>query len=118
MARSIGRAMNRVDGVLKVTGRARYTTDHALPNLAHAVLITSTIAKGRIPSIDTRAAERLPGVLAVLTHQNAPKLSAKANDQGAAGPAGRVLQVLQDGQVRYANQPVAVVVGITLEVAQ
>src|SRR5438445_11225616 len=117
MADSIGQPLNRVDGRLKVTGRARYTTEHPVPDLAHAVLVMSTIARGRITSIETRAASRVPGVLLVMTRENAPKL-AKAGQSARPNPAARTLQLLQDDVVRYANQPIAVVVGDTLEVAQ
>ena len=55
---SVGQPLERVDGRAKVTGRARYTTEHALPNVTHAALVTSTIPKGRVTSIDTGAAER------------------------------------------------------------
>ena len=109
--KTIGDPIDRVDGRLKVTGRARYTTDHAIPNVAHGVLVTSTIAKGRLAGIDTSAAERVPGVLAVLTHANAPRLS-----QGGGGQS-RALTLLQDDRVRYANEPIAVVVAETLEAA-
>lgn len=59
-----GKPVDRVDGRLKVTGGARYSAEVSTANIAHAVLIQSTIARGSIRSIDTRAAERAPGVLA------------------------------------------------------
>jgi CO/xanthine dehydrogenase Mo-binding subunit len=70
MPASIGQPLDRVDGKLKVTGKATYTADQNIPNVTHAVLLTSTIAKGRISSIDTSASQRVPGVLAVITHKN------------------------------------------------
>ncbi|QKG51291.1 hypothetical protein [Hymenobacter sp. BRD67] len=70
----IGSSMSRVDGHLKVTGGARYSAEYELPGMTYGVLVGSTIAKGRITSLDTKAAERAPGVLAVLTHLNAPKV--------------------------------------------
>ena len=73
-AASVGTPMDRVDGRLKVTGGARYAAEYAVPNIVHAVLVTSTIAKGRIRAMDTSAAERAPGVIKVLTPFNAPKL--------------------------------------------
>ena len=71
---SVGQPLDRVDGRAKVTGGARYTTEHPLTNVAHAALVMSTIARGRIASVDTRPAESVRGVLAVLTHVNAPRL--------------------------------------------
>jgi xanthine dehydrogenase YagR molybdenum-binding subunit len=112
MTAIVGRPIDRVDGRLKLTGAARYTADHLLPGLAHAVLVTSTIAKGRIVEMDTRAARRVPGVLAILTHEKAPKLAAKSKM-----PETPTLQLLQDDAVRYANQPIAVVVAESLEAA-
>ena len=110
---SLGEPLERVDGRDKVTGRARYTTEHALPNVAHAALVTSTIAKGRVAAIDTAAGERVRGVLAVMTHTNAPRLPATTG----SGPSDRVLHLLQDDVVHCANQPIAVVVAETLEAA-
>ncbi len=78
MARYIGKEMSRVDGVAKVTGRAKYAAEFRAPNLAYSFLVTGTVAKGRISAIDTREAERAPGVIRVFTHLNAPKLGPKA----------------------------------------
>ena len=110
----IGQPLDRIDGRLKVTGRAPYAYEHNVPNAAYAALVMSTIAKGRILSMDISGAQAFPGVLAVLTHDNAPKL-ASLTSQPQSGPVGRVLQVLQDDVVRYANQPIGLVVADTLE---
>ena len=115
---SIGQPIDRVDGRLKVTGKATYTADHPIPDVAYAVLVTSKIAKGTIASIDTRAAERVPGVLAVLTHKNQIKLAKDPSQVDAGSPADRALQVLQDNRVRYGNQPIGVVVANTFEAAR
>jgi len=72
---AIGKPVERVDGRLKVTGGARYAAEFKAANLAHGVLVMSTIASGRIRSIDTKAALSAPGVLAVITHENAPRLN-------------------------------------------
>ena len=113
----IGQPLNRIDGRLKVTGRAPYAYEHKIPNVATAVLVTSSIAKGRIVWFDTAAAEKMPGVLLVMTHVNAPKLESMKH-QPSAPPAGRIVQVFQDNVVRYANQPIAVVVAETFEQAE
>jgi len=84
---SVGQPLDRVDGRLKVTGGARYAAEYAVPNVAHAVMVTSTIAKGRIRSMDTSAAEKVTGVIKILTPFNAPKLPG-APVPGPHGAAG------------------------------
>lgn len=114
----IGKPLNRIDGRLKVTGRAPYAYEHNVPNVAYGVLVMSTIPKGRIASIDTRAAEKSRGVSLVMTHLNAPKIPQLVSENKgpeAGRPASRVVSVLQDDIVRYANQPIGVVVAETLE---
>ena len=69
----LGPARNRVDGGAKVTGAAKYAVEFELPNCAYGWTVESNIAKGKILSIDTKSAQTAPGVLAVLTHLNAPK---------------------------------------------
>ena len=69
-----GKPMDRVDGRQKVAGTAQYSAEYPQKNLAYAVLIDSKIARGSIKSMDLSAAEKAPGVLAILTHANAPKL--------------------------------------------
>jgi len=113
----VGQPVDRVDGLAKVTGTALYTAEHGLPGLTHAVLVTSTIASGRIVTIHTAQAEKMRGVLLVMTHLNAPRLAEKGQ-AGVVPPAGRILNLLQDGQVLYNNQPVALVVADSLEHAQ
>jgi xanthine dehydrogenase YagR molybdenum-binding subunit len=73
---AIGQPISRIDGRLKVTGGARYTADIAPETIVHAAIVYSTIANGRIVSIDTAAAESAPGVLAVLTHKNMQRMKA------------------------------------------
>src|SRR5438105_2530639 len=99
----VGQGIERVDAPLKVTGKADYAAEIAVANVAHAVMVTSTIARGKIAEIDTRAAAQVPGVLAVLTHLNAPKLPKTKK----ASPQDRVLQILQDDEVHYNDQPIA-----------
>ncbi|BAN24974.1 xanthine dehydrogenase family protein molybdopterin-binding subunit [Caballeronia insecticola] len=113
----IGKPLDRTDGVLKVTGQARYSADNADAKLAHAVLVTSTVAHGRIASIDTSRAQAMPGVLLVMTYQNAMRLPNNGVPD-AQPPAVRKLTLLQTNEVRYSNEPVAVVVADSLEHAQ
>ena len=110
----IGQPLDRTDGVLKVTGRAQYAAEFPAGRLAHAVLVTSTIACGSVASIDSSRAQNLPGVLYVMTSQNAPRLPGNGQPK-VSPPALRRLSLLQDNEVHYDNEPVAVVVADTLE---
>ncbi|NUY01214.1 xanthine dehydrogenase family protein molybdopterin-binding subunit [Paraburkholderia youngii] len=110
----IGQPLDRVDGLLKVTGDARYAAEFPGARLGHGVLVTSTIPAGTISSIDASRAEAVPGVLLVMTYQNAPRLP-NGGKSAFSPPAGRHLSLLQDNQVHYSNEPVAVVVADTLE---
>ena len=103
----LGESLSRVDGRLKVTGAAKYSAEFEIPQLAYAVMVQSTIPSGKILRMDTSAAERIPGVVAVLRPGNAPKLPG----------AERRVSVLQDDLVHYDNQPIALVVAETLEQA-
>jgi xanthine dehydrogenase YagR molybdenum-binding subunit len=117
-AESIGEPLDRVDGRLKVTGGALYALEQRVEHPAHAVILTSTIAKGRVKSVDTAAAAKAPGVLAVLTPENAPRLPGAQQGGGGGGrPAMRVPTLLQDDLVHYNGQPIGVVVANTLEQA-
>jgi xanthine dehydrogenase YagR molybdenum-binding subunit len=113
----IGQPVSRVDGRQKVTGTATYAAEFEVPNLAHAAVARSTIASGRITAIDTVEAERAAGVLAVLTHRNAPRLPYNPH-KGLPDPVvGERLHVLQDDRVNHQGQPIALVVAETLEQA-
>ena len=109
----IGTPLDRIDGPAKVTGTARYSAEFVLPGLVHAVMVTSTVGKGRIASIDTRSALAEQGVITVLTHRNAPH----AKQAKSGGGVDRYLPVLQDDLVRYDRQPVALVIAETFEAA-
>jgi xanthine dehydrogenase YagR molybdenum-binding subunit len=108
-----GKPLDRVDGRQKVTGTAQYSAEYPQQNLAYAVLIDSKIARGSIKSIDTSAAEKVPGVLAVLTHINAPKL--KAIPLFTAGGAAENRTPLSDGNIYHTGQYIGVVVADTFE---
>ena len=116
----VGDRMNRVDGRAKVTGAATYSAEYQLPNLVYAFLITSSIAKGHIQSIDAKSAERAPGVLAVISHLNAIKVPGNADNEHPTEPstAGQPLRVFYDNKVYSNGQPIAMVVADTLERAQ
>ncbi|MBV9268267.1 MAG: xanthine dehydrogenase family protein molybdopterin-binding subunit, partial [Acidobacteriaceae bacterium] len=112
MADRFGEPMDRVDGRAKVTGAAKYAYEQDVPGAAYAMLVTSSVAKGRVASIDSREAGRSPRVLMVLTHENSLKQAGlvRKNDKGSPGEA---LQVLQDDVIHFAGQPIAVVVAET-----
>jgi xanthine dehydrogenase YagR molybdenum-binding subunit len=111
----IGAGVDRVDGPLKVTGGARYAAEFFPPNVAYAVMVQSAVPCGRI-RIDAGDALRMPGVLYVLTHRNAPALPEKGR-AAVNPPAGRVLSLLQGDEIHYNGEPIAVVVAETLEIA-
>ena len=107
----VGEPLDRVDGRLKVTGGARYAFEFARgPATTYGYVVQASIGKGRIRSIDTRAAERMPGVVLVLTHLNAP-------GQGT-GNHHEAHPVLVGAEVAYFGQPVAFVVAETFEQAR
>jgi xanthine dehydrogenase YagR molybdenum-binding subunit len=112
---AIGKPLSRIDGRLKVTGGARYTADIALAGAAHAAIVHSTIASGRIVSIDTSAAERALGVLVVLTHHNMPRMNLVTWSH--LRPQGQTYLPLQDDMIHYAGQPIALVVAATRDQA-
>jgi len=117
----IGPARNRVDGRLKVTGAAKYSVEFEVPKCAHGWPVESNIAKGKVVSIDAKAAEAVPGVLKVLTHQNAPKPkepAAKEDRASSHGIRNEERLPLSDDQVHYAGQYVALVVAETIEQAR
>ncbi len=108
--RIVGKPMNRVDGRLKVTGGALYSAEIPVANVVYGVTIQSTIAKGQITQIDTSVAERAAGVIAIITHLNAPKLYGQK-----AGGGDKNLLLLQDNIVHYSGQHIGVVVADTFE---
>ncbi|WP_431878650.1 xanthine dehydrogenase family protein molybdopterin-binding subunit [Amycolatopsis sacchari] len=117
--RLLGTSVSRLDGSLKVRGEARFAAEFRFDGMVYAALVFSTIAKGRIVELDTAAAERAPGVVLVMTHRNAPELRALPLwwTEGRS-VAGDDLPVLQDDQVHYNGQAIAVVLAETLEQAE
>jgi xanthine dehydrogenase YagR molybdenum-binding subunit len=115
----IGASISRVDGPLKVTGAAKYAGEFAAPNLTYGYVVESTIAVGRIKSIDTKAALAVDGVLEVFTHENRPRTAwfdKKWKDDDAL--PGSPFRPLYDDKVVYNSQPVALVVAETFEAAR
>ncbi len=107
--RAIGEPLNRIDGPKKVTGTARYAFEQHLDKMTYAFPVQSTIARGSIESVDISAAQAVPGVISVLSHENAPRLKPQNNAE---------LEVLQSNLVAYRGQFVALVVAETLEAAR
>jgi xanthine dehydrogenase YagR molybdenum-binding subunit len=112
---SIGQPLTRRDGLLKVTGRARYAADNNLPGMLYAVCATSTIARGRVSALDVAAAKAHPGVVEVMTPANRPAVAHDPDEKSIMFDFK--LDLLQSDRVRYANQPIAVVIAETLEAA-
>lgn len=108
--KAIGEAINRIEGVLKVTGRANFSLDFPVQNAAYGYLIKSEIASGKILSIDTKAAEKAEGVVGVITHENALKLTLSRGLRGGA--------ILQDPDIEYYGENIGVVVAETFEQAR
>jgi xanthine dehydrogenase YagR molybdenum-binding subunit len=111
----VGKPLPRVDGPLKVEGRATFAAEVQAPNLTYAALHYSSIARGRISSIDLAAARAASGVIHIMTHENAPRL--KVPLLFPKGAAGSTLPVMQDPEIHWNGQPVAIVVAETQEQA-
>jgi xanthine dehydrogenase YagR molybdenum-binding subunit len=116
----IGQPISRVDGPAKVTGQAIYAAEFHLRNLAHASLVQSTIPSGRIATIDASEAERAPGVLAVISHENADPLPyLPFNQRPLVDPkSGEQLRVFQGPEILFVGQPIAAVIAETPEQAR
>ena len=114
MARYLGKETTRVDGIAKVTGKAKYTAEFQVPHVAYGFIVQSTVTKGRITAIDTREAEQAAGVVRVFTHFNAGRLG-KAP---AADAPPQWAWPLQSDRVFFNGQPIALVVAETYEQAR
>ncbi len=112
----IGEPISRLDGMLKVTGQARFVAEVPMDGLLYGALVHSTIPRGRIAMLDTTAAEAAPGIVLVMTHRNAPRLNRpKAFLEG--GATGSNLPIMQDDTIHWNGQAVALVLGETQEQA-
>src|ERR1700676_1323655 len=111
--------MSRVDGRAKVTGTAKYAAEYNVPGLAHGVVVSAAIAKGRIKRIHAAEALAVDGVLDVFTHEHRPKLASsdeKYTDEIA--PPGSPFRPLYDDRVLFNGQPVALVVAEDFETSR
>ncbi len=112
---SIGQPFTRRDGILKVTGKARFAADNHPPGMLHAVVAISGIARGRVSSLNVAAAKAHKGVVEVMTPANRPTLAQDPDEK--SHPFMFRLDLLQNDRVRYANQAIAVVIAESLEAA-
>ena len=112
---AVGTSHVRLEGLEKVTGAAKYAADVPIDGLAHGWLVLSTIARGRITSLDTETVLAMPGVLGIVHHGNAPRLNP---DAGIFGVGDGTLQLLQDDRVPHVGRPVALVVAKSIEQAR
>ncbi|MFE4251664.1 xanthine dehydrogenase family protein molybdopterin-binding subunit [Streptomyces sp. NPDC056910] len=113
---TVGASYTRVEGMEKVTGAARYAGDVPAAELAHGWLVLSTVARGRIRSIESDPVRAMPGVLAVLHHGNAPRVD--GNYVGMLGRPDPIVEVFQHDRVPFVGWPVALVVAETTEQAR
>lgn len=115
---ALGPAISRVDGPLKVEGRARFAAEYPYENICFAALVFSTIARGRITKLDTVEAEKAAGVVLVMTYHNAPRMKAPSLMMSSPSAAGASdLPVMQNDEIHWNGQAVAVVLGETQEEA-
>ncbi|MEM8513617.1 xanthine dehydrogenase YagR molybdenum-binding subunit [Massilia sp. MP_M2] len=114
-----GMPVSRIDGRAKVTGEAQYAAEYFAPDLAYGVVVSGTVAKGRITGIDTANALAVAGVLSVMTHENRPKMrSFDLAWKDMTAPAGSPFRPLFSDQIFYSGQPVALVLAETFEAAR
>lgn len=107
----VGTARSRIDGPAKVTGAARYAAEFGAPDLAHGIVLSSAIARGRIKSINIAAALAVPGVIQVFTHENRRSTAwLDYNYQDEVAPPGSPFRPLYDDKISYSGQPIALVV--------
>ena len=114
----VGEPISRVDGRAKVTGLARYAAEPIVANLVYGSVVSSTIAKGKIRTIDTTEARAVPGVLEVLTHENSPLPASKRTFVDEAGSPGETFIPFRHNAIKFNQQPVALVLADTFEAAR
>ncbi len=115
----IGASLSRIDGPLKVTGRARYAAEYPVEHLLHGVVVSSGIARGRIAAIDTSKAFAVPGVIEIITHENRPHLAwLDRNYNDDVAPPGSPFRALYDEKIHFSEQPIALVIAESLDIAR
>src|SRR5438067_891005 len=114
----IGRSTPRVDGAMKVSGQAQYTSDFQFSGTLYAVPVEATIASGKVRKLDTAAAEKMPGVRAVIHRQNIGKIFRSTLGQGMEGICEERRPPFEDDVVRYYGQYVALAVADTFQTAK
>src|SRR5947209_2253956 len=114
----VGRSTPRVDGPLKVSGKAQYASDFHFPGLLYAVPVEATIANGRVVKLDTSAAEKMPGVRAIFHRQNIGKIFRSVQGPGMEGISDERRPPFEEDVVRYYGQYVALAVADTFEAAK
>src|SRR5712671_6643122 len=114
----VGRGQPRVDGPVKVSGKAQYTSDFHFPGLLYAVPVEATIANGKVVKLDTAAAEKMPGVRAIFHRENIGKIFRSVPGQGFEGVCDERRPPFEDDIVRYYGQYVALAVAETFEAAK
>src|SRR5207248_8922864 len=114
---TIRQPLTRVEGKLKVTGAATYSAEVARPRLAYGTLIQHAIANGRVSRIDLSAAQTVPGVIGILTRENAPRFKPYPDDLTKKGAPGESRVPLEDDQVHWVGQHLGVVVAESFEQA-
>lgn len=116
---SVGQSISRLEGHLKVTGKAKYAAEYDAPDLLYGYIVNSTITKGKIKTIDTSEIKNMEGIIEVFTHENKPSTAwfdFKYADMDA--PPGTVFKPLKDNEIKYNGQPIALVVADTFEMAR
>ena len=115
---NVGKPISRLDGPLKVRGAARYAGEFSFDDMLYASVLFSTCARGRISAFDLTAAEAAPGVALVMTYRNAPRMAkVPVFGSGPKAAGGADLTIMQDDQVHWNGQPIAVVLAETQEQA-
>ncbi len=115
---ALGQPVSRIEGPMKVRGETKFAAEFPYDNMAYAALSFSTIARGRISRLDVAAAEAAPGVVLVMTYKNAPRMKAPSLMMSSATAAGSSdLPVMQDDEIHWNGQPIALVLAQTQEQA-
>lgn len=119
VALQIGRPVSRIDGPLKVSGKAKYAAEYKAERLLHGYVVSAKIASGRITSLQTEDARTIPGVVEIFTHENRGKaawLDRSWRDDVA--PPGHPFRPLHSDKILFDGQPIALVVAETFEAAR